>query len=1168
MFPSTSLLSEFECPLYQRGRCNRPFCKYQHGDHSDNGNVSPIITRGVERHHETSCETLSTQEDNGACLLELEKIKKQIESVKCEVEQQQRKLSHYKTRKNDQYRMCTSVSKSKNKIAANDSSAKKYVLEKSRPLTDLEYDPCSNFSSGLLSSTLSDCSGKPCKDKEISLEQCKTKDNQSKNQETKISHHSDDSDDGTLVIDVPCLEEDPQGINGVAQTVSTETKPTESLSKETHEAKQCIALSSGLSTHKNLQTNEQCVKELLKSPAEISEDAKTRNGTAMHCFDRSRESASSIWQESDADLPATRERTEMNHVNSRSHHEESEKSPNIENVLDDLSACLDDLRNQSETIGCTSDLELVPKMIGNGFDVTNQNEHLGFCSLQQEIQVQIDSLERELRRPNKIPHFPLHPTAPQSHIQHTVVPKESLLLSDHQTTTSVFAPTKNTRSSGQDVDCFTGSYWTSVRNVKNETCTSKLPAPSFMTAQHLDGGQSTVQSMRCQDALMTASNLNRFQMLKKPISEPSVGYVHQAPAVLHTPASTTVPRIREKEETFEIVPSSEEEELNYSDLDLSESDPMEECYKIFMEANKDGDSGIQDASPVQAGKPAEADLKLKMDNGQKKRMAHTPRFEAATTKPKPQVLIPLRGETSLMTSAPVRRPQPPQQQQFVHRQPSVVTTAIRSIQGPGPSSGHISKYAQFTSHPSLPQNACVNIIPVGTTVQLPPSMHFILPQGHYMPVTVPMPVTVLSPPVVMPRAVHLTPAKSVPVKRKAKEKSEVGVKVPHNIRQRYVNLFVEEFLKTSATVPEAFEKALVEEKSVYERSINRLKYLSVAVNALKRLRSQNSLPSKGGTENVAKESKGNIALKACALHGAGDCALHESLKEHILSDDTLRKNSYPSQHPGRPGYAMQYGERKKTMADALKRICCRCGSTFSVSQTGKHTRTEECTYHYGKVVENRVPGGVESRYSCCEATAGTSGCQVFKLHVHDACSLSGFVSTMPASSSGRCCPGVYAIDCEMCYTTQGLELARVTVVNSSLQVIYDTFVQPESEVIDYNTRFSGVTEKDVRATSVHLTDVQNTLLKFITSDTILIGHELENDLCAIKLLHGVVVDTSVVFPHRLGPPHKLELHHLTADYLRRIIQESVDGHDTGENATACMELMLWRVKEDAKVKRW
>ena len=43
-------------------------------------------------------------------------------------------------------------------------------------------------------------------------------------------------------------------------------------------------------------------------------------------------------------------------------------------------------------------------------------------------------------------------------------------------------------------------------------------------------------------------------------------------------------------------------------------------------------------------------------------------------------------------------------------------------------------------------------------------------------------------------------------KRKAKLRPEVNVKVPHDVRQRYVNLFVEEFLKTSGTVQEAFEK--------------------------------------------------------------------------------------------------------------------------------------------------------------------------------------------------------------------------------------------------------------------------------------------------------------------------------------------------------------------------
>lgn len=38
---------------------------------------------------------------------------------------------------------------------------------------------------------------------------------------------------------------------------------------------------------------------------------------------------------------------------------------------------------------------------------------------------------------------------------------------------------------------------------------------------------------------------------------------------------------------------------------------------------------------------------------------------------------------------------------------------------------------------------------------------------------------------------------------------------------------------------------------------------------------------------------------------------------------------------------------------ALKRICCRCGATYSVNQVGKHTRKEECNYHYGKGVEKK-----------------------------------------------------------------------------------------------------------------------------------------------------------------------------------------------------------------------
>ena len=155
---------------------------------------------------------------------------------------------------------------------------------------------------------------------------------------------------------------------------------------------------------------------------------------------------------------------------------------------------------------------------------------------------------------------------------------------------------------------------------------------------------------------------------------------------------------------------------------------------------------------------------------------------------------------------------------------------------------------------------------------------------------------------------------------------------------------------------------------------------------------------------------------------------------------------------------------------------------------------------------------------------------------------------------------IFSIDCEMVETAKGSELARISIINEALECIYDTFVKPEAAITDYRTKFSGITEDTLKDVSTTLQDVQEKLKSVLPPKCIIAGHSLENDFHAMKLIHPYVIDTSCIFTPLASPLCKPKLKKLTMELLSKEIQSGYDGHDSIEDATACMRLVQLKLK--------
>ncbi|KAJ5891776.1 RNA exonuclease 3 [Penicillium subrubescens] len=290
--------------------------------------------------------------------------------------------------------------------------------------------------------------------------------------------------------------------------------------------------------------------------------------------------------------------------------------------------------------------------------------------------------------------------------------------------------------------------------------------------------------------------------------------------------------------------------------------------------------------------------------------------------------------------------------------------------------------------------------------------------------------------------------------------------------------------------------------------------------------------------------------------------------------------------------------------------CERCASRFQVfpgrREDGALTTGGQCTYHPSRPIiparkkTDNYTGASDPYFPCCSESIGASvGCtkgthHVFKISESKRlASILQFETTPQQPDKGVLDPVCF--DCEMGYTTQGMELIRLTAVSwPEGRELLDILVKPIGEVLDLNSRFSGVypehfanaipygtsdailkspprygqgEEKQKHMQVVESpAEARKLLFRFLQPETPLIGHAIENDLNVCRIIHPTIIDTVILYPApRGGLPNRMSLKALARKFLSRDIQTGgAKGHDSKEDAVTTGDLVRAMVRDSWK----
>ncbi|KAG0208366.1 RNA exonuclease 3 [Mortierella sp. GBA30] len=362
-------------------------------------------------------------------------------------------------------------------------------------------------------------------------------------------------------------------------------------------------------------------------------------------------------------------------------------------------------------------------------------------------------------------------------------------------------------------------------------------------------------------------------------------------------------------------------------------------------------------------------------------------------------------------------------------------------------------------------------------------------------------------------------------------------------RQAVAMQYYNEFLRIYAPLAQlgsslATTHAIDQEKAVHQKT-NVGSYRSLSATTLVRLKKR---PVATRDDDVGIDG----VWVDPSLKSNPDPLLEEVWKrasEYVQTLEELGANEYPLSIP----------EGASPELDPVQ-VCDRCQKQFEISDDLDAMDKTVCLFHDRRIRTKTQGGEKIKHYPCCDAPQGGPGCRegphVFK--EDDFLSLHGrtpFIETPTSSGSKQKTHSVVAVDCEMCYTTGGFELARISVVGKDGKTIMDELVKPKHKILDLNSRYSGILS--LEGAKYDLAQARERFLELIDKDTMIIGHSLENDFKVMRLIHKRVIDTAMS---------------LARQHLHISIQNSEHGHDSFEDAKTCLDLVRLRIEKDHKLK--